>query len=224
MAQLAVLTSEAAQLIAFGAGQAIRPSTFIPIGLADPITDRLSRRFELPGQLLRRAARSNQLDHLLAELGCIRRTRIRHRGLLSPNWSGVHGNGSSPNIKRPAALDVDLTQAQAAIDAGEYDSAIAQLAAIISASPDSAEAYNRLGYVHRRLQNFDEAFANYGRALDIEPDHTGTHHYIGEAYLEVDDLEKAEYHLAQLNDVCEWGCDDFWKLKAAAELYQANVL
>ena len=160
------------------------------------------------------------------------RTRLSRFGAALGLVFFIAANGASanninttiPNIERLAALDVDLTQAQAAIDAGEYDSAIVQLAAIIAASPDSAEAYNRFGYVHRRLQNFDKAFANYGRALDIKPDHMGTHHYIGEAYLEVDDLEKAEYHLAQLNDICEWGCDDFWKLKAAVELYQANVL
>ncbi len=129
-----------------------------------------------------------------------------------------------PTIERPAAPEVDLTDAQAAIDSGEYEEAIAKLEAVIAAAPDSAEAYNRLGYVHRRLQNFADAFANYGRALEIDPAHTGAHHYIGEAYLEVDDLAKAEYHLAQLNDICEWGCDDFWELKAAVELHRANTL
>ena len=61
------------------------------------IPHRLSRRLELPSQLLWRAAQLDQLDHLLPQLGWIRRTRSRHHGLLSPNRSGVHGNGSSPN-------------------------------------------------------------------------------------------------------------------------------
>lgn len=129
-----------------------------------------------------------------------------------------------PTIEAPTAPEVDLAEAQDAIDSGEYETAVEKLKAIVADSPNSAEAYNRLGYVHRRLQNFAEAFANYGRALEIDPNHTGAHHYIGEAYLEVDDLAKAEHHLDQLNDICEWGCDDFWELKAAVELHRANVL
>jgi tetratricopeptide (TPR) repeat protein len=129
-----------------------------------------------------------------------------------------------PTIEARPAPEVDLAAAQEAIDSGEYDLAVDRLEAIIAETPDSAEAYNRLGYVHRRLQNFAEAFVNYGRTLALDPDHTGAHHYIGEAYLEIDDLDKAEHHLARLNDICEWGCDDFWQLKAAVELYRANVL
>lgn len=116
----------------------------------------------------------------------------------------------------------DLEAAQAAIDAGDYETAIARLHAILAEAPQSAEANNRLGYVHRRLQNFAEAFTYYRRALEIAPRHTGAHHYIGEAYLEVGDLEKAEYHLAQLSDICEYGCDDYWQLHEAVALHRAN--
>ena len=116
----------------------------------------------------------------------------------------------------------DLDAAQAAIDAGDYETAIARLHVILAEAPQSAEANNRLGYVHRRLQNFAEAFAYYRRALAIAPRHTGAHHYIGEAYLEIGDLEAAEFHLAQLSDICEYGCDDYWQLHEAVALYRAN--
>ena len=85
LAQPAVLTPEPSQLLALGTGQALMRAALVSVGPADPVADRLSGRLELPSQLLRRAARANQLDHLLPELGCIRRTRHRHRELLSPN-------------------------------------------------------------------------------------------------------------------------------------------
>ena len=122
----------------------------------------------------------------------------------------------------PEAPPWDLNVAQVAIDAGNYETAIAKLQAILGEYPESAEANIRLGYVHRRLQNFTEAFAYYQRALEIAPRHTGAHQYIGEAYLEIGDLETAEYHLAQLSDICEYGCDDYWQLHEAVALYRAN--
>ena len=122
----------------------------------------------------------------------------------------------------PEVPQEDLDAAQAAIDAGAYETAIARLHIILAEVPRSAEANNYLGYVHRRLQNFAEAFTYYRRALDIAPRHTGAHHYIGEAYLEIGDLETAEFHLAQLSDICEYGCDDYWQLHDAVALYRAN--
>jgi hypothetical protein len=58
----------------------------------------------LAWQLLRRAADSNRLDHLPAELGGIRWSRCSHRGLRSPKPSGVHETGSSPTWLRPLGL------------------------------------------------------------------------------------------------------------------------
>ena len=74
-----------ARLVGLAAVRRLLSREHFSVGLADPVTDRLSGRLELPSQLLRRAARANQLDHLLPEPGWIGRTRHRHRGLLSPN-------------------------------------------------------------------------------------------------------------------------------------------
>ena len=121
-----------------------------------------------------------------------------------------------------AVANVDLDPGYAAIEAGEYDTAIAYFHVVLVDYPGHAEAYNQLGYINRRLQNFDRAFAFYAEALKIAPDHTGAHHYIGEAYLEVGNLAKAEYHLRQLDLLCLFGCDDFYQLEQAVALHKAN--
>ena len=55
-------------------------------------------------QVLRRAPRSDQIDHLLPELRRIRRSRFRHREhLLLPTGSGVRKIGSTPDFRRDAA-------------------------------------------------------------------------------------------------------------------------
>lgn len=116
----------------------------------------------------------------------------------------------------------DMAAGYEAIDAGDYEAAIKVFQGVVAAEPDNAEAFNQLGYIHRRLQDFDQAFAYYKRALEIDPEHTGAHHYIGEAYLEVGNLEMAEWHLARLDLICLFGCDDYDQLAQAVALYKAN--
>ncbi len=144
---------------------------------------------------------------------------------------GIAIPASLANSEPPASLrdgdDADVTAVDfgpgyTAIDAGEYEVAIEFFQAVLLDDPANAEAYNQLGYINRRLQNFDRAFAYYGEALKIAPDHTGAHHYIGEAYLENDDLANAEHHLRQLDLLCLFGCEDFFQLEQAIALYKAN--
>ncbi len=125
----------------------------------------------------------------------------------------------------PAAEPADSIDLQAgydAIDAGDYEAAIAVFEAAIAEQPDNAEAHNQLGYIHRRMQEFDRAFAHYRTALTIDPSHTGAHHYIGEAYLEIGALAEAERHLRELDLICLFGCEDYYALEQAVALYKAN--
>ncbi len=143
---------------------------------------------------------------------------------LGISWTSAVANiggagASSAVTDEPPA---DLTEGYQAIEAGEYETAIDFFAGIVQSDPTNAEAYNQLGYINRRLQNFPQAFAFYGKALELNPQHTGAHHYIGEAYLEVGDLANAEGHLRQLDLICLFGCEDFFELQQAVALYKAN--
>jgi Flp pilus assembly protein TadD len=122
----------------------------------------------------------------------------------------------------PESSSPDMTIGYQAIDAGEYDAAIAFFETILVDHPRTAEAFNQLGYINRRLQNFDQAFVLYSKALDLDPGHTGAHNYVGESYLEVGDLAMAEYHLGQLDLLCLFGCQDYSELEQAVALYKVN--
>ncbi len=56
-----------------------------------------------------------------------------------------------------------------------------------------------LGYSYRHLGELKKSYANYQRALSIDPDHCGGREYLGELYLQKDELEKVKEHLKILN-------------------------
>src|ERR1700736_3017284 len=97
LAQLPVLTPQTGQLLALGAGRAVRSAAFIAIGLTNPVPDRLGSRFELARQLLRCSPRSDQINHLSPEFRRIGSVTLRHRWHLLLKWKGVDQTGASPD-------------------------------------------------------------------------------------------------------------------------------
>ena len=98
--------------------------------------------------------------------------------------------------------------------------AIADFDRAAARDPKNADAQNLLGYSWRKSGNLDLAFKYYNEALRIDPAHRGAHEYIGEAYLMVNNLPKAEEHLAQLNKLCFLPCAEYTELKKAVEKYK----
>jgi len=72
--QLTQLLAQLAKFFPFVGGEPVCTFSFIPIGLFDPIPDRLLSGFKLVGQLRRRAPVSGQLDDLVSELLWVWRT------------------------------------------------------------------------------------------------------------------------------------------------------
>ena len=108
------------------------------------------------------------------------------------------------------------------IDAGEYEKARSNLKIFIENNSFDHEAYNLLGYVERQLQNYELAINFYKKALSLESNFTGAHHYIAITYLEMDNLNSAKYHLDKLDLICLFGCEDFYDLKNKIAFYEAN--
>jgi len=132
--------------------------------------------------------------------------------------SAAGGGGRSPAIQ----FDADLDRAERAIKAKEYEQAIPYLNAVIARDDQNADAYNLLGFSERMRGNLDAAFKHYERALAIDPKHRGAHEYVGETYLLVGNLPKAEEHLAILDKLCFFPCEEYRDLKAAIAAYRAK--
>jgi tetratricopeptide (TPR) repeat protein len=61
-----------------------------------------------------------------------------------------------------------------------------------------AEAWNMIGYCARHVGDLKRSFDAYHRALEIDPDLQAAHEYLGMAYVQAGDLEKAREQLAWL--------------------------
>ncbi len=94
----------------------------------------------------------------------------------------------------------------------------------IAQSPRNANYHNLYAYALRNGAKppMDLVFRHYNEALRLDPKHRGAHEYLGEAYLMVDNLAKAKEHLAALDRLCTFGCDEFSKLKKAVAAREAR--
>ncbi len=126
------------------------------------------------------------------------------------------GAGSSETADR-------LQEAGGLIEQGRYEDARRALGAVLAEAPETAEAWNRLGYLERRLQNFDAALGHYAKALALAPEHTGALHYQAETFLALGRLAEAEANLAKIEDVCAFPCPDGDDLAERIALYRKNL-
>jgi Tfp pilus assembly protein PilF len=128
--------------------------------------------------------------------------------------------------KSPASppADPDLANARARIDASDWTGATDILQKAVARDPSNADYHNLLAYSIRKGPNPDMSlvFKHYNEALRIDPKHRGAHEYIGEAYLQVNDLPKAKEHLAALDRLCFFGCEEYSDLKRAVASYEAS--
>ena len=110
--------------------------------------------------------------------------------------------------------------ARKAIDDKDWKAAIVLLQRDVEGNTATADTYNYLGYANRNLGQYDEAIKNYAQALKMNPEHRGAHEYVGESYLAVGNLEMAKKHLAELDRICFFGCEQYDDLKAAIAAYR----
>ena len=106
------------------------------------------------------------------------------------------------------------------IEQEQYQQAIDALGKALEEDAEDADLLNLYAFSSRKLGRFDTALDYYTRALESEPKHRGANEYLGELYLQLGDLEKAEQRLAVLDKACFFGCDEFDKLEQAIEEYR----
>ena len=139
--------------------------------------------------------------------------------LISPVMAA--GSSSTSRLPdRPRAQSSDYDVGVKAVQAGDYQRALASLQKTVQADPRNADAWNYIGFSQRNLQRFDESLAAYQKALAINPNHRGANEYLGELYLKTGDLEKAREQLSRLQSLCPGGCEEYDDLKKAVGAYQ----
>ena len=142
-------------------------------------------------------------------------------GLIAgPAWAAGGGGGSSSSAQ---TQDSGYAKARTLIQAANYGAAIPLLEKVVAADPRNADAFNLLGYAHRKLGDKETALTYYQKALAIAPEHRGANEYLGELYLELGQLDKARERLSVLDRACFFGCEEYRELKAAIETYQAKA-
>jgi Flp pilus assembly protein TadD len=132
---------------------------------------------------------------------------------------------ADPTDETPAGaqLDPDYAAGRAAIEAKNWDTAIRALSSAALRDTRNADIQNYLGYAYRHTRQLELAFTHYQRALQLNPRHRGAHEYIGEAYLMVKDLAKAEEHLKALRSICLIPCEEYGDLEKAIAAYRLRT-
>ena len=115
------------------------------------------------------------------------------------------------------APDPELSKARELIAKKDWGSAVMTLESFTKASPANADGFNLLGYSYRNLKRYDEALVAYKQALKLDPKHRGAHEYIGVAYIQMGQLDKAKEHLDALDKICIFSCEEYRDLKKAYE-------
>ena len=128
------------------------------------------------------------------------------------------GTPSAP--ANTVAEDADWSAAKAAIVQRDYERATPLLERVVEKDPTNADAWNYLGYINARADRREAALDYYGKALALQPRHRGANEYLGELYLKMGDLAKAEERLEVLDQACFFGCAEYDMLKKAVNAYK----
>ena len=128
-----------------------------------------------------------------------------------------------PSTPSAPAGDPDLAAARDRVAASDWAGAAAVMEKAVARDPRNADYHNLLAYAIRKGPNpdMDRVFKHYTEALRLDPKHRGAHEYIGEAYLMVGNVAKAKEHLASLDKLCFFSCEEYRDLKKAIERHEA---
>lgn len=150
-------------------------------------------------------------------------------GLMAPAGPGFaagsggssNSGGSSGSSSSSTSASALYAKAKSKVDAEDYRGAMPILEKIVAKDPRNADALNLMGYCSRKLGDVDEGLEYYQKALKINPNHVGANEYLGELYLELKDLPKAEERLKVLAKACN-GCEEQRDLEEAIADYKAK--
>jgi Flp pilus assembly protein TadD len=120
--------------------------------------------------------------------------------------------------------NANIVAGRKAIEGKDFKSAVGLLSKAVQEEPNNADAHSMLGYSYRKLGTFDKSMEHYQRALKIDTSHRSAREYLGELYLDMNQLSNAEKELATLKKACPFfgKCEEYEDLKEAIEKYKAK--
>jgi len=139
------------------------------------------------------------------------------------SWAATATADPGPDDPAAERLDPDYAAGRHAIDTRDWGIALTRLSAAALRDTSNADIQNYLGYAYRQRGQLELAFKHYQWALQLNPRHRGAHEYVGEAYLMVNDLTKAEEHLAALETICLVPCEEYEDLRKAITEYRQRA-
>ena len=123
------------------------------------------------------------------------------------------------------AENPNIVAGRKALDAKDYKAAVGHLTKAVQEEPKNADAHNMLGYSYRKAGTFDKSMEHYQTALKLDANHRSAHEYLGELYLDLNQLNNAEKQLAALKKACPFfgSCEEYDDLKKAIDGYRAKA-
>jgi cytochrome c-type biogenesis protein CcmH/NrfG len=130
---------------------------------------------------------------------------------------------------RARSSDSDYADGIEAWDKENWPAVIAAMEKVVARRPHHDNAWARLGYAYRKIQNYDKSLAAYDRALTRNPRNRAALEYLGEAYVELGRVDEAKSMLDRLAAECRRisltfsdgaftnGCNEFSDLKKTIE-------
>lgn len=112
-----------------------------------------------------------------------------------------------------ASIDAIYVSAVSKINEHRYAEAIAELEGSLWAAGPHPDILTYLGFANRKLHRYEAARSWYEMALAVAPNHRGALEYYGELKLELGDVSGARAHLARLDGLCGFGCQQADELR-----------
>ena len=103
--------------------------------------------------------------------------------------SGSSGGSAGDSNLSSSGYNSDLSKIVIKVRNENFDEALIDLEKYVYENPDDANGWNYIGFVSRKLKNFDDAERYYSVGLEINPNHVGILEYQGELYIETNRLE-----------------------------------
>ena len=91
-----------------------------------------------------------------------------------------------------------------------YAQAFSKLEKAYKSDKKNPDILNYMGYTTRKVGNFDQAEKFYLEGLKIKPNHNGINEYLGELYVQTNQINKANERLSVLKNC---NCDEYNELQ-----------